>query len=256
MEELVKRFIKGLFKLLIITFVTFCLGWYGLKYYFTHFDNISSQVRSAVFMQIRAKHSRFLTYKDIPEMYLDAVVATEDRSFFSNKGIDIRGTMRSVFVDISSGQPLQGGSTITQQLIHNTLLRSTPKSLLWKFLESIYAIGVYDTMSKQETIAFYSNVIYFGHGGYGLYEAAENYFGKAPSELNEGELTMLAGLPNAPSDYDPYRNMTLARERQHQVVQNMVDVGVINELQANKILNQPIDLRSPASFNNVKLVLL
>jgi len=146
-------------------------------------------------------------------------------------------------VDVGGGKTLQGGSTITQQLIHNTLLNNMSKSLTWKFLESLYAIGVYDTMSKQDTFAFYTNVIYFGHGANGLYQAAETYFGKAPSQLNAGELVMLAGLPNAPSDYDPYKNMTLALERQQLVVQNMVDNGVISESLAKQIISEPIVLR-------------
>ena len=146
-------------------------------------------------------------------------------------------------MDATTGQSLQGGSTITQQLVHNTLLSNVPKSLTWKLRESIYAIGVYDTMSKQETLALYANVIYFGHGANGLYQAAETYFGKAPSELNAGELTMLAGLPNAPSVYDPYNHLTLARERQKLVVQNMVDNGVISESQAKQIISEPIILK-------------
>jgi len=128
-------------------------------------------------------------------------------------------------------------------LIHNTLLSNTSKSLTWKLRESAYAIGMYDTMSKQETFAFYTNVIYFGHGANGLYQATETYFGKTPSELNAGELTMLAGLPNGPSVYDPYKSRTLAINRQHVVIQNMVDNGVISESQAKQITNEPIVLR-------------
>jgi len=239
----VKRFIKGLFKFLILIFVVLCISWFGLKYYFTHVNRIVDHVRSIVLTDVQFHHSQFLTYNDIPEMYRNAIISTEDRSYFTNRGIDFRGTLRAVLVDVSSGQPLQGGSTITQQLIHNTLLSSMSKSITWKLLESIYAIGVYDTLSKQETFALYANVIYFGHGANGLNQAAETYFGKAPSELNAGELTMLAGLPNAPSYYDPYKNMTLARGRQHLVVQSMVDNGVISESQAKKIISEPIVLR-------------
>jgi len=220
-----------------------CISWFGLKYYFNHFNIIADQVRGDVFTQVQAHHSQLLTYNDIPEMYRNAIIATEDRSFFTNIGIDFRGTLRAVSVDVGGGQALQGGSTITQQLIHNTLLSNQSKSLTWKLLESVYAIGVYDTMSKQETFAFYTNVIYFGHGANGLYQAAETYFGKPLSKLNAGELTMLAGLPNAPSDYDPYKNMTLALERQHLVVQNMVDNGVISESQAKQIISEPIVLK-------------
>ena len=223
------RFIKGLFKFMIFIFTVLCISWFGVKYYFTHVNIIADQVRGEVFTQVQAHHSQLLTYNDIPEMYRNAIIATEDRSFFTNIGIDFRGTLRAVFVDIGGGQPLQGGSTITQQLIHNTLLSNQSKSLTWKLLESVYAIGVYDTMSKQETFALYTNVIYFGHGANGLYQAAETYFGKPPSKLNAGNLTMLAGLPNAPSVYDPYKNMILSLERQHLVVQNMVANGVISE---------------------------
>ena len=238
-----KRFIKGMFIFIIFILMVLCISWFGVKYYFTHVNIIADQVRGDVFTQVQAHHSQLLTYNDIPEMYRNAIMATEDRSFFTNKGIDFRGTLRAVFVDVGSGQSLQGGSTITQQLVHNTLLSNVPKSLAWKLRESIYAIGVYDTMSKQETLAFYTNVIYFGHGANGLYQAAETYFGKVPSELNAGELTMLAGLPNAPSVYDPYINRTLALQRQHLVVQNMVDNGVISESQAKQIISEPIVLK-------------
>lgn len=238
-----KRFIKGLFKFLIFITLVLCIGWFGLKYYFTHVSRIGDAVRSGANNYVQTNHSKLLAYNYIPEMYRNAVIATEDRSFFSNRGVDIRGTIRAAFVDITSGQPLQGGSTITQQLVHNTLLNGMPKSIQWKLLESIYAIGVYDTMSKQETFALYANVIYFGHGANGLYQASEIYFGKAPSELNTGEVTMLAGLPNAPSDYDPYNNMTLARQRQQHVIQSMIDDGVISESQGKQILGEPIELK-------------
>jgi len=238
-----QRFIKRILKFMIFIFIVLCISWFGLKYYFSHVNIIANQVRGDVFTQVQAHHSQLLTYNDIPKMYRNAIIATEDRSFFTNKGIDVRGTIRAVFVDVGAGHSLQGGSTITQQLIHNTILSNTSKSLTWKSLESAYAIGLYDTMSKQETFAFYTNVIYFGHGANGLYQAAETYFGKAPSELNAGELTMLAGLPNAPSVYDPYKNRTLALERQHLVVQNMVDNGMISESQAKQIISEPIVLR-------------
>ena len=239
-----RRFIKGLFKFLLLIFIVLCISWFGLKYYFTHLNIITDQVRGNVYTQVEDHHSEFIEYHDIPEMYRNAIISTEDRSFFTNRGVDLRGILQAIVVDVESGRPLQGGSTITQQLIDNTLLSSNiPKSLSWKLLEGIYAIGVYDTMSKQETFAFYSNVIYFGHGAYGLNQAAKIYFGKAPSELSDGEQTLLAGLPNAPSDYDPYNNMKLARERQNHVVKSMVDNGVINESQAKKIIRQPIILK-------------
>ena len=238
-----KRFIKGLFKFLIFISVILCIGWFGVKYYFTHVNRIADRVSSDVITDVHVHHSQFLTYNDIPEIYRNAIISTEDRSFFTNIGIDFSGTIRAVFVDIGSGEPLQGGSTITQQLVHNTLLSSKSKSITWKLLESFYAIGIYDTMSKQDTFTFYTNIIYFGHGATGLYQAAETYFGETPSKLNAGELTILAGLPNAPSDYDLYNNMKLARERQQHILQSMVDNKMMSGSQARQILSEPIGLK-------------
>lgn len=240
---IVRRFIKGSLKFIIFISVVYCIGWFGLKYYFTYVSRIADAVRIDVNNYAQVHHSQLIAYNDIPEVYRDAVIATEDRSFFTNKGIDFKGTVRAIFIDICTGQFVQGGSTITQQLVHNTILSSTSKSIRWKLLESIYAIGLYDTMSKQETFALYTNIIYFGHGANGLYQASEAYFGKTPSELNSGELTILAGLPNAPSVYDLYKNMTLARERQQHVIQSMVDNKAISESQGKQIFSQPVKLK-------------
>ena len=194
-----RRLIKGLCKFLLLILVVLCINWFGLKYYFNHINIINTRVSDEVYTQVQAHHTQFLEYNDISEIYRNAVISTEDRSFNTNIGVDFSGILRAIVVDIRGEQPLQGTSTITQQLIDNTLLRNMSKSLSWKLLEGIYAIGVYDTMSKQETFALYTNVIYFGHGAYGLRQAAEIYFGKSPSELSNGEMTLLAGLPNAPS---------------------------------------------------------
>lgn len=237
------RFLKFMLKIVIIIAIVLCIVWLGLNIYFSNIDRIADKVRSDVMVSLQEHHSEFLEYKDIPEMYRDAIIATEDRSFFTNIGVDFGGILRAVFVNVGSGQILQGGSTITQQLVHNTILSGTEKSITWKILESIDAIGLYDTMGKEETFALYTNVIYFGHGAWGLRQAADVYFGKAPSELNNGELTMLVGLPNAPSVYDPFSNMTLARQRQQLVIESMVDAGVISESEGEQIFKEPINLK-------------
>ena len=238
-RRLIQRLVRGIAVILVLFAVL--LG--GIRYYFTHIDDIANRVRQNVLSRSAEEHSHFLNYDQIPKLYVDAVVATEDRSFFSNIGIDPIGIGRSVYVDVQKDKYVQGGSTITQQLIHNTVLSSYQKSLPWKLTEMFYAIGLYDTMGKKEVFTLYANDIYFGHGAYGLYDAAEIYFGKPPSKLNDGELTMLAGLPNAPSVYDPYQAFSLAKQRQKIVLLNMVDVGLLTETQANHILEEPIQLR-------------
>lgn len=217
--------------------------WYGARWYFTHVYPIQLHVQQQVIAQMNAQHSSPLSYSEIPAMYRKAVIATEDRTFETNIGISFRGIGRALWVDIRGGQALQGGSTITQQLVHNTVLRQIPKSIGWKFIEMLDSVGLYDTMSKADVFMLYANDIYFGQQAYGLYAASEAYFGLPPSQLNAGELTMLAGLPNAPSDYDPFVNMKLARMRQKFVVSRMVLDGQVTKTQANAILNDPIQLQ-------------
>ncbi|MBX6353169.1 MAG: transglycosylase domain-containing protein [Thermoflavifilum sp.] len=217
-------------------------AWYGIKFYYTSVHRIAETVRQDVYRQLAAEGSPFVPYDQIPVVFRQAVIATEDRSFDSNVGVDWRGVARALLVDALARRPLQGGSTITQQLVHNTLLAGQPKTIAWKIHETLDAIGLYDTMSKADTFALYVNDIYYGHGAYGLAAAAHVYFGRSPAALNAGELTMLAGLPNAPSVYDPLRNYELARQRQAAVIDNMVDAGYISEAQGKQILAEPIRL--------------
>ena len=223
-------------------FVLLTGAWYGIKYYFTHVDPIAAKVRQDVMQRISLRHGHFLTYSQIPATYRKAVVSTEDRTFYSNIGIDPVAIIRASLVDLESGKFVQGGSTITQQLVHNTVLRHTKKSIPWKMVEIIDAIGLYDTMSKDEILTLYANDIYFGNGAYGIYQAAHTYFGRVPARLNQGELTMLAGIPNSPTLFDPFHSLTLAKKRQNVVLNSMVATGVISTHKAKEIAHQPIAL--------------
>jgi monofunctional glycosyltransferase len=238
-----RRMMSWVVRLVGFIIVLFTLFWGSIYYYFTNVYNISDKIRQNVAARVALEHNHFLNYDQIPSMYVAAVVATEDRSFFSNIGIDPIGIGRSVYVDVQKKKYAQGGSTITQQLVHNALLSDYQKTFRWKLIEMVYAIGLYNTMTKNEIFSQYANDIYFGEGAYGLYDASETYFGKSPAELNDGELTMLAGIPNAPNAYDPFHSFTLAKERQKVVLLNMVDSGKVTQSQANKILEEPIRLK-------------
>lgn len=224
----------------VLIFLALLLG--GVNLYFRFVFPIKTAVLSAASDTIQEQHVHVLSYEQIPLMFKDAVIATEDRRFYNDPGIDPVGILRSLIVDIQQDGYVEGGSTITQQLVDNTLL-SKKKTLHRKTLQVIYAIGIYDTMSKKTVFQMYTNVIYFGHGAYGLYNAAETYFGRPPQACNAGELTMLAGLPNAPSAYDPFKAMALARERQNVVLENMVDAGIISSQKAAQIYKEPIHLK-------------
>lgn len=237
-----RRLVIWLVRTAIVVPCFFALLWGGLLCYFRYVDDVAEKVRHDVLKQEVTQGGHFLPYDQIPHMYIRAVVATEDRSFFSNIGIDLIGMGRALYVDVRQNAIAQGGSTITEQLVKNALL-SPQRSPISTLLEPLYAIGLYDTMSKQETFALYANDIYFGQGAYGLYNAAETYFAKSPSLLNDGELTMLAGLPNAPSAYDPFYAMSLARQRQQLVLMNMINAGMLTSSQANRIFGEPIRLK-------------
>jgi membrane peptidoglycan carboxypeptidase len=237
------RWIRRCLRLCVVLALAGVAAWYGIKVYFTHVHRIAEDVRRDVYRQLAAEDAPFVAYDNIPVIYREAVIATEDRSFFRNIGVDWRGVARALMVDAMAGRPLQGGSTITQQLVHNTILAGERKTIAWKLRETVYAIGLYDTMSKPDTFALYINDIYYGHRAYGLAAAARTYFGRPPGALNAGELTLLAGLPNAPSVYDPFIHFDLARKRQQAVVQNLVEAGYISEAQARRILAEPIRLR-------------
>lgn len=216
---------------------------FGLLYlYFRFFNNVGQRVHRVVMHDVAARHEHYLTYSHIPAVFRDAMIATEDRRFFSDPGIDPIGILRSFVVDVEKDGYVEGGSTITQQLVDNSII-SHQKTIPYKIVQAFNAIGIYDTQSKFETFALYANVIYFGAGAYGLYDAAETYFGKTPSKLNAGELTMLAGLPNLPSLFDPYVHMKLARQRQAVVLDNMVDDGLITTKQSLAIYREPIRLK-------------
>jgi monofunctional glycosyltransferase len=232
-------------KLLLSLGVLGLIGFGLLDLYFTKVRPIGHEVKAAVAERMAAHHVHPLTYAEIPAFFREAVISTEDRRFWWDPGIDPIGILRSVYVDIEADGYVEGASTITQQLVDNTLL-SKQKTITRKVLQMVYAIGIYDTTDKKQTLTDYVNVIYFGHGAYGLYNAALTYFGRPPSALNEGELSLLAGLPNGPSVYDPYRSLQLARKRQWVVLQNMMDAGHLTRDEAQTIYHQPLRLKGSA----------
>lgn len=239
MRFFIRRFVRSVLALVVLLCVLFGF----LDYYFVHVSHIRSRVVTAFETRVHKFRIHVLGYNEIPTEFRQAIIATEDRRFAWDPGIDPVGILRSLIVDVEKDGYVEGGSTITQQLVDNTILNQQ-KTLTRKAKQAFYAIGLYDTMTKLEVFQLYTNVIYFGHGAYGLYNAAETYFGKTPRQLNGGELTMLAGLPNSPHSYDPFRSMQLARARQRVVLTNMVDDGVLTKSEANHIWNLPIRLRT------------
>ena len=172
---------------------------------------------------------------DLPGTYLKAVIAVEDHRFYEHGGIDLLAMGRALWNDLRTWSFAEGGSTITQQLAKN-LCFSQEKSIVRKASEVFAAWDLERRYSKDEILELYVNSIYFGSGCYNVGSASETYFGKEPKDMTDSECTMLAGIPNAPSVYDPTANPDLALQRQRQVVERMVAEEFLTDGQAAAIL--------------------
>ncbi len=177
----------------------------------------------------------------MPERLVRSFVAAEDSKFFEHQGIDLFSILRAALKNLKAGGVVQGGSTITQQIAKGLLL--TPeKKFSRKFKEAILAWRMEKRLSKDELLYLYLNQIYLGHGAYGVQAAAENYYNKNVEDLTLAECAMLAGLPQAPSRYSPYRNFARAKERQKYVLGRMVEDGYITEQEAAAAVAEPLTI--------------
>lgn len=166
-----------------------------------------------------------------PPLYIGrATVAIEDRRFYNHHGIDTMGILRAGWAFVS-GQPLQGGDTITEQLA-KVLYVGDDHSFRRKLTAMGLAITLEQHYSKSQILEMYLNAIYYGDGQWGAEQASEAYFGKPPDELDWAEASLLAGLPQAPSAYDPTRHFDLARQRQRQVLAALVSTGALTTARA------------------------
>lgn len=177
----------------------------------------------------------YLQFNELPKPLVDAVVATEDRRFFSHFGVDPLGIARAMVANLRAGRFVQGGSTVTQQLAKNVFL--TPdRTLKRKLQEMLLAFWLEARFSKEEIMSIYLNRVYLGAGNYGVDAAARQYFGKSARDLTVAESAVIAGLLKAPSRYSPTSDPELARNRAHQVLLNMADAGMMSKEVAERAL--------------------
>lgn len=193
------------------------------------FDKMTS-IKPAVDEKIKTI-PHYVTLDKIPEFLSQAVISVEDTRFYKHKGFDVIGIARAVFVNVEAGEIQEGASTITQQTIKNLFLTSD-QTFTRKAEELILSMNMEKEFEKDKILEIYLNVIYFGSDFYGIYDAAQGYFGKEPADLTIAECALLAGLPNAPSVYSPYVNFHLAKERQLVVISAMEKLGIISKTEA------------------------
>ena len=186
-----------------------------------------------VVQKVRAQEG-YTPFEDLPQTYVDAVIAAEDHRFYQHHGVDPAAIGRALWNDLKALSFVEGGSTITQQLAKN-LYFTQEKRLTRKAAEMFMAFHIVANYTKEEIFELYVNSIYFGSGCYDVASASQAYFGVEPSQMDANQCTLLAGIPNAPSVYDLNVNPDLATQRQRQVLTLMVEHQYLTADQASAI---------------------
>ncbi|WP_439330212.1 PBP1A family penicillin-binding protein [Gilliamella intestini] len=256
------RVLKFILKLFIGLFLCgLIIGIAGYSYYSKDLPDVATlkDVRLQTPMQVLSKDGELiaifgerrrtpLKYDEIPPIVVNAVIATEDSRFYEHFGIDPIGIARAMYIGLKQKGFSQGGSTITQQVAKNFFL--TPeKSIARKAKEVILAIRMEKELSKEEIMTLYLNMINFGSRAYGVAAASYTFFGKTPDQLTIDEAALLAGLPNAPSAYNPIAHPDRALIRRNWVLGRMLNQSYITQAQYNEAIKKPLG----ASYHSPKI---
>ena len=248
-------------KVILIVSIAFILaGYVAVKMYLNeqppipqlnnYNRNIVTQVYSSdghLLKTFQTFHYEQVSINEIPKYLKDAIISTEDKNFYSHEGYDIFGIARSIIVNTLNKRASQGASTITQQLAR-ILFLSNEKTFTRKIKEIQIAARIEKTISKDKILEMYLNNVYLGSGAYGVGAAASTYFNKKLSELTLAECALIAGLPQAPSVYSPYKNKDKALKRRNKVLKRMYVMKTITKKQYDDALKEDIVLAAKTPF--------
>lgn len=187
--------------------------------------------------------------EEISQNLKDALVATEDKRYYEHGAIDVFGIGRAFYTNLTAGHTVEGGSTITQQLVKNLFLSS--KRIMSRKVEEVilaYLMELYYT--KDEILTMYLNTIYYGNNYYGIEQASKGYFNTTPAKLTLGQAALMAGMPQAPSYYNPITNFKAAKERQRTVLTLMTQQGIISNREADKAYYANLNLQKNAATDD------
>lgn len=231
--RIIKRILLGMAGVIFLLAAS-VISFFGVKGYQMYREAVEETPVSEIVESIRGEDG-FTAYDELPPIYIDAVIAAEDKRFESHCGIDFLAIARAAWTDLTTLSFKEGGSTITQQIAKN-LLFTQEKRIERKAAEVFAVFELEKEYSKKELFEIYVNSIYFGSGYYGIYDAAQGYFGKNPQELTDYEAVLLAGLPNAPSVYSLNNSMELATKRMAVVLKRMVKCHKLTSQEAEELL--------------------
>ena len=253
------HFLVGLFiaclALALILALAVPIGFYGMAMYLSPTLPSIQEIKTASLempLQIYSSDDKLIgqygnrlslpvTFEEIPKGLTNAFLAAEDSSFFQHSGISIKGLGRAVTEVVTDDDSQTGGSTITMQVAKNYFL-SSERTLNRKLTELFLARKIEDELSKNEILTLYVNKIYLGEGAYGIRAAAKKYYSKSLENLTVAEMAMLAGLPKAPSKYNPVANPSRALTRRNWIIGRMHELGYIDKAQHDEAINAPIGI--------------
>ncbi len=255
MTKLLKNFLLILLSLLILISITILSVLWAFsnkipdyKFLKNYKPPVSSKMYSGngeLVADFSKEKRIFVPYEAIPKNVIYAFLAAEDKNFFSHPGVDAKGVVRATInnlKNIMSSKRLEGASTITQQVAKNFLL-SNEVSFNRKVKEAILAFRIERALTKERILELYLNQIYLGSGAYGVAAASLEYFDKSIKELNFNEAALLAALPKAPSRYNPYKNVELAKFRRDLVLKNLYENNIFDQKKYFELKEQPIHLK-------------
>lgn len=199
-----------------------------------------------------AQNRQVVEMDDISPWMPKAVIAIEDKRFYDHGGVDYLGIVRAAIADLRARETVQGASTITQQLVRNLYISNHEKTVDRKLKEVCLARKLDNAWSKDEILTGYMNQVFYGSNAYGVEAAAQTFFSKNASELNLEESALLAGLPQAPSSYNPFYNRGAAAARRNHVLKAMLENGDINHLQYARARARPIKLDPGKMYTSIK----
>ena len=253
------HFLVGLFiaclALALILALAVPIGFYGMAMYLAPTLPSTQEIKTANLempLQIYSSDDKLIgqygnrlslpvTFDEIPEGLTHAFLAAEDATFFQHSGISIKGLGRAVTEVVTDDESQTGGSTITMQVAKNYFL-SPERTLNRKLTELFLARKIEDELSKNDILTLYVNKIYLGEGAYGIRAAAKKYYSKSLDNLTVAEMAMLAGLPKAPSKYNPVANPSRALTRRNWIIGRMNELGYITKAQHDEAINAPIGI--------------
>ena len=229
---------KKIIKLIFIIIIIICivLGAFFISGYTLYQDTIKENTIKDTFEEKRASDS-YVEIEDLPDNFLDAVVAVEDSRYYNHGAVDYISIVRAMFNNVKENEIAEGGSTITQQVAKN-LFYTQKKQLTRKIAEAFTANDLEQQFSKRDILEMYVNINYYGSGYYGIFSACKGYLKKDPEDMTLAECALLAGIPNSPNNYSPKNNKELSVKRQKVVLDRMLKNNYITQKEYDSAIEE------------------